>query len=158
MRTSAFYTGVLLCCRPWRLMRSTSGRAGSVSCHPGCVVFALALLASDVSLAFVVAPSARTGIMSTGINAVSTTGEVKQHPSLPTTVKGILFDMDGTLTDSDTLHFEAYRETFLKVRGLPSSGSCRWRECRGLHRQVHRPVDPLPCTDRWTHYLVNTSF
>ncbi|CAM9885869.1 unnamed protein product [Ectocarpus sp. 6 AP-2014] len=39
----------------------------------------------------------------------------EQLPSLPATVKGILFDMDGTLTDSDTLHFEAYRETFLKL-------------------------------------------
>lgn len=38
-------------------------------------------------------------------------------PSLPSSIKGILFDMDGTLTDSDTLHFEAYRETFLKVGG-----------------------------------------
>lgn len=34
----------------------------------------------------------------------------------PSVVKGILFDMDGTLTDSDTLHFEAYQETLLKVR------------------------------------------
>lgn len=39
----------------------------------------------------------------------------QQQLPLPSTVKGILFDMDGTLTDSDTLHFEAYRETFLKV-------------------------------------------
>lgn len=54
--------------------------------------------------------------MSSHHNAVSTEGEVKQYPSLPTTVKGILFDMDGTLTDSDILHFEAYRETFLKVK------------------------------------------
>ena len=97
-----------------------SGRAGSVSCRPGCLVFALALLAFDVSLGFVVGPVApsRTSIMNTGggINAVSTEGEgIKQYPPLPTTLKGILFDMDGTLTDSDTLHFEAYRETFLKV-------------------------------------------
>lgn len=53
--------------------------------------------------------SSTTPIMSTESSAV------ERAPSLPTTVKGILFDMDGTLTDSDTLHFEAYRETFLKV-------------------------------------------
>lgn len=28
--------------------------------------------------------------------------------------KGILFDMDGTLTDSDSLHYETYRDTLLK--------------------------------------------
>eukprot|EP00903_Cladosiphon_okamuranus_P011003 g10392.t1 len=66
--------------------------------------------------------------MSNGINAVSTEGEVKQYPSLPTTVKGILFDMDGTLTDSDTLHFEAYRETFLKVTPSFNGGEPITRE------------------------------
>lgn len=88
-------------------MHPTAGRTSSVL---------WALLALDVSLAFVVAPI-RTCIMTstTSINAVSTEGEVKQYPSLPKIVKGILFDMDGTLTDSDTLHFEAYQETFLKV-------------------------------------------
>ena len=110
---------VLLCCLvlpSLRLMHPTAGRAGSVlCCRPGFFV-ALALLAFDVR-AFLVCPAVRTSIMNTGsgINAVSTEGEVKQYPSLPKMVKGILFDMDGTLTDSDTLHFEAYRETFLKV-------------------------------------------
>lgn len=98
-------------------MHPSAERAGSVLCRPGCVA-ALALLTFDITLAFVVGPS-RTGIMrgssGSSINTASTEGEVKQYPSLPTTVKGILFDMDGTLTDSDTLHFEAYRETFLKV-------------------------------------------
>lgn len=36
-------------------------------------------------------------------------------PAPPLVVKGLLLDMDGTLTDSDTLHFEAYRETLMKV-------------------------------------------
>lgn len=42
----------------------------------------------------------------------------ERSPPLPSIIKGILFDMDGTLTDSDTLHFEAYRETLLTVRAL----------------------------------------
>lgn len=57
-----------------------------------------------------------TGAGASSNGGVSTEGEAKkQYPTLPTSVKGILFDMDGTLTDSDTLHFEAYRETFIKV-------------------------------------------
>ncbi|CAM9262174.1 unnamed protein product [Discosporangium mesarthrocarpum] len=38
-----------------------------------------------------------------------------KEPTCPSTIKGILFDMDGTLTDSDVLHYEAYRETLLQV-------------------------------------------
>lgn len=48
----------------------------------------------------------------------------QQQLPLPFTIKGILFDMDGTLTDSDTLHFEAYRETFLKVFCCCTECSC----------------------------------
>ncbi len=65
--------------------------------------------------------------MSTCSRASAAEQEVRQYPSLPTSVKGILFDMDGTLTDSDTLHFEAYRETFLKVCVLlltPAAAGC----------------------------------
>lgn len=101
-------------------MHPTAGRKGSVVWSSGYLVVALVLLAFDVARAFVATPSGRANIMMGSRNAAVSTGEVKQYPSLPTTVKGILFDMDGTLTDSDTLHFEAYRETFLKV------GSSNW--------------------------------
>lgn len=103
---------------PLKLMHPAAGRAGSVTCRPGYLAVALALVAFDVALAFITT-SGTSNIMRrhTSNNAVSTQGDVKQYPSLPTTVKGILFDMDGTLTDSDTLHFQAYRETFLKVGG-----------------------------------------
>lgn len=86
--------------------------------------FALALLCDRV-FAFVAPACARImcSASSSSVGAsisnggVSTESEAKQqYPALPTSVKGILFDMDGTLTDSDTLHFEAYRETLMKVR------------------------------------------
>lgn len=101
-------------------------RAGSASCGAvfPAVVLALVVLGHVVGgflapAVPVIAPSSpgSSKIMSsTSSGGVSTEGETKNKwPALPTSVKGILFDMDGTLTDSDTLHFEAYRETFLKV-------------------------------------------
>lgn len=55
------------------------------------------------------------GIMSSSATSTEQDSARKENPSPPAIVKGVLFDMDGTLTDSDTLHFEAYRETFLKA-------------------------------------------
>lgn len=55
------------------------------------------------------------GAMSSSITSTELDSVRKEKPSPPAIVKGVLFDMDGTLTDSDTLHFEAYRETFLKA-------------------------------------------
>ena len=37
-------------------------------------------------------------------------------PSTGKKLKGILFDMDGTLTDSDSVHFEAYRATISRIQ------------------------------------------
>lgn len=86
---------------------------------------------SDAALAFVApifhssgststtATTAGVDIMSSSSSSSATPTEQesarKERPSPPAVVKGVLFDMDGTLTDSDTLHFEAYRETFLKA-------------------------------------------
>ena len=55
------------------------------------------------------------GIMNSSATSTEQDSARKDNPSPPAIVKGVLFDMDGTLTDSDTLHFEAYRETFLKA-------------------------------------------
>lgn len=104
-------------------MHPTARRADSALCRAVflAVVLALAVLC-DVVSGFIApavrgfAPSSSRIMSSTGSGGVSSECEAKnQCPSLPASVKGILFDMDGTLTDSDTLHFEAYRETFLKV-------------------------------------------
>lgn len=90
----------------------------------GAIVFGVVLLGfgdSSSALAFVLAPagtsSPRASNHAKGAMSTSTEPDTAKHQQLPlpSTVKGILFDMDGTLTDSDTLHFEAYRETFLKV-------------------------------------------
>lgn len=105
-------------------MHPTASRASSSSCCALFVAVVLALVVlCDVVSGFIApavpvfAPSSSTTMSSTSSGRVSTEREAKsQFPALPTTVQGILFDMDGTLTDSDTLHFEAYRETFLKVR------------------------------------------
>lgn len=108
-------------------MHSAVGRACLNPCRAALfvAVFALAVLC-DIASAFFSPPVrllTTTNIMSSSSSISGNSGAVsaesgatKQLPSLTATVKGILFDMDGTLTDSDTLHFEAYRETFLKVR------------------------------------------
>ncbi|CAN0095003.1 unnamed protein product, partial [Ectocarpus fasciculatus] len=124
-------------------MHSAAGRARLNSCRAALfvAVFALPVLC-DVASAFVspIAPArllTPTNIMSSGGSSSSSSssdavsadsGATKQLPSLPATVKGILFDMDGTLTDSDTLHFEAYRETFLKLTPSFNGGERITRE------------------------------
>ena len=85
-------------------------------CRVG-VLFAVGLvLLSDGAYAFIGSTSFSRFTAFRRIHAISAEQDaVAQHPLMPSIVKGILFDMDGTLTDSDSLHFEAYRETFLKV-------------------------------------------
>ncbi|KAG5190634.1 HAD-like domain-containing protein [Tribonema minus] len=48
-------------------------------------------------------------------DAAATATEAPAQPS-PAHIKGCLFDMDGTLVDSDELHFEAYRDIILEMR------------------------------------------
>lgn len=110
-------------------MRPTTLRSRLVECRVAVVTAALTVLGDGV-IAFVgpraaplidrtdaAGPASARIFKRAGIGSVMPTEQdvVGRQPCLPPTVKGILFDMDGTLTDSDTLHFEAYRETFLKV-------------------------------------------
>lgn len=89
-----------------------------------CALYAVEVaLLAEGACAFVggIGVSSIASCRTPGHRAMSAEHDVAtKHPSLPSSIKGILFDMDGTLTDSDTLHFEAYRETFLEVgtRGL----------------------------------------
>ena len=49
-------------------------------------------------------------------------------------IKGVLFDIDGTLCDSDPLHYRAFREILLekgyKVRARPACVRLSWRPRR----------------------------
>lgn len=113
-------------------MHPTARREDSASCRAVLVAVVLVLaVLCDVVSGFIApaavrgfAPSSSRIMSSTSSGGASTECKAKnQCPSLPASVKGILFDMDGTLTDSDTLHFEAYRETFLKVWYTLQKGS-----------------------------------
>lgn len=88
-----------------------------------CVLYAVEVaLLTKGACAFVggIGVSSFASYRTSGHRAMSSEHHVAMNrPPLPSSIKGILFDMDGTLTDSDTLHFEAYRETFLKVGGTP---------------------------------------
>ena len=92
-----------------------------------------AAAATATAAARVRRPLARVvGIMNSSATSTEQDAAKKEQPSPPAIVKGVLFDMDGTLTDSDTLHFEAYRETFLKASkhystyttGVPAQCTC----------------------------------
>ena len=51
-------------------------------------------------------------------------GVNSNHPVVPVLAKqlrGVLFDMDGTLSDSEALHWRAYREVFLRL--VPTFGA-----------------------------------
>jgi len=87
-------------------MGPTAGRARGISCRAVFLIWVFL----DLAMSFV-APSTPGGPIMSRAAGSTAEDEVKQYPPLPTSVKGILFDMDGTLTDSDTLHFEAYRGT-----------------------------------------------
>lgn len=52
---------------------------------------------------------------SSRVDATKSAASSGMPKAAPSQVKGVLLDMDGTMTDSDTLHFEAYRETLAKV-------------------------------------------
>eukprot|EP00904_Undaria_pinnatifida_P010393 jgi/Undpi1/6484/HiC_scaffold_20.g08963.m1 len=74
----------------------------------------------------------------------------KEQPSPPAIVKGVLFDMDGTLTDSDTLHFEAYRETFLKAKAITREYYNGWMSGNSNPAIVEKLFPDMPADEQTT--------
>eukprot|EP01041_Mallomonas_annulata_P007844 gene7844-16052_t len=87
------------------------------------------------------------GIFRCGCSTImqkTSSGTIFSPHLFPASIKGILFDMDGTLTDSDSLHYESFRQVLLELTpnfnaGQPISRDFYTKQMSGLNNPLIAP-------------------